>query len=55
MMKTIIDRNLVPIYEAVEKSVTGYDERMRKAFQKPQTLLSDIQEALAYRNARYSA
>ena len=55
MVKTMMDRNLVPIYEAVEKSVTGFDERLRKAFQKPQTLLSDIQEALAYRKATDSA
>ena len=55
IVKTMMDRNLVPIYEAVEKSVTGFDERMRKAYQKPQTLLSDIQEELTNMKASYSA
>ena len=49
MVKIMMDRNLESIYEAVEKSSTGIDARLRKAFQKPKTLLIDIQDALAYR------
>ena len=55
IVKTMMDRNLDPIYETVEKYVTGLDKRLRNAFQKPQTLLSHIQKALTYRKASDSA
>ena len=55
MIKTMINRELIPIYEAVEINITGFEERLRKAFQKPSSLINDMKEIMEYRKGSNTA
>ena len=55
MIKTLMNRELIPIYEAVENNIVGYEARLRKAFQKPSSLVNDIKEIFEFRKGSISA
>ena len=42
MIKCLIARDILPMYEAVEEKEMNFDERLRKAFKRPTTLITDF-------------
>ena len=42
MIKCLISRELLPIYEAIEEDETCFEDRLKKAFKKPTTLIGDF-------------
>lgn len=55
MVKCLIRRDLLPIYEAVQDRGQKFDERMREAFQKPTSLIGDFLEIYNYEKNTDSA
>ena len=50
-----MNRKFIPIYEAVENNIVGYEARLRKACQKPSSLVNDIKEIFEFRKGSISA
>ena len=50
-----MNRELIPIHESVENNILGYEARLRKAFQKPSSLVNDIKEIFEFRKGSISA
>ena len=48
IIKCLIRRDLLPIYEAVKDVGQTFEERMREAFQKPSSLIGDFMEIFNY-------
>jgi len=48
MVKCLIRRELLPIYEAIEERGQSFDEKLREAFQKPTSLIGDFLELYNY-------
>jgi len=45
----LLDRDLKDRYKAVEKTIVGYKDRLRKAFSRTSSLFEDLNEACRYR------
>src|ERR1043165_7946161 len=54
LVKALLDRELLEEYEQVSMEITGFEEKLRKAFEKPKTLMDDLRQALEYRRGTES-
>ena len=55
MIKTLMNQELIPIYEAMENNIVCYEAKLRKDFQKPSSLVNDIKEIFKFRKGSISA
>ena len=55
IVKTLLQKELVKTYEAVDELIIDFEERLRKAFDKPKSLIADLLEIMEYRKCKDSA
>ena len=55
MVKCLIQRDILSIYEAVEEKGQGFENKLREAFQKPTSLIDDFLEIYNYEKEAESA
>lgn len=55
MIKCLISRDILPVYEAVMERGQNWEDRLRDAFKKPASLISDFLEIYNYEKASDSA
>ena len=55
IIKTLMNKKLNWIHEAVENNIVGYKARLRKAFQESSSLVNDIKEIFDFRKGSTSA
>ena len=48
LIKAFIQKELLPLYEKIDKKIETYEERLRKAFEKPTNLIQDFMKLYHY-------